>query len=104
MTSSSASSPDSPTSPTRTPAEACTRSSPAQPAVARGALLLLVLVIDAYRALLSPLFRGSCRFDPSCSQYAREALLKHGLRGLVIAGKRLLRCRPYGGFGFDPVP
>ena len=64
----------------------------------------IVLGIDAYKAVLSPLLRGSCRFDPSCSQFAREAVLKHGARGIPLAAKRLLRCRPFGGFGVDPVP
>jgi putative membrane protein insertion efficiency factor len=65
---------------------------------------VLVLFIDAYRAVLSPLFRGSCRFEPSCSQFAREALVKHGARGALLATGRILRCRPFGGQGFDPVP
>jgi putative membrane protein insertion efficiency factor len=65
---------------------------------------VLILGVDAYKATLSPLFRGSCRFDPSCSAYAREALLKHGASGIWLAFRRLLRCRPFGGFGFDPVP
>lgn len=65
---------------------------------------VIVLCIDAYKAVLSPLLRGSCRFEPSCSQFAREALVKHGARGAYLAIKRILRCRPFGGFGFDPVP
>ena len=65
---------------------------------------VLVLVIDAYKAVLSPLFRGSCRFNPSCSQFAREALVKHGGRGVFLAARRIFRCRPFGGYGFDPVP
>jgi len=65
---------------------------------------LLVLIIDAYKAILSPLFRGSCRFEPTCSQYTREALLKHGARGAYLGFRRILRCRPFGGHGFDPVP
>lgn len=65
---------------------------------------LLVLGIDAYKAVLSPVFVGSCRFEPSCSQFAREALLKHGARGAVLAARRVLKCRPFGGRGFDPVP
>ena len=70
-----------------------------------GALVaLLILGIDAYKAVLSPVFRGSCRFEPSCSQFAREALLKYGVRGILLGIRRILRCRPYGGYGFDPVP
>lgn len=64
----------------------------------------LTLSIDAYKVVLSPLFRGSCRFEPSCSQFARDALIKHGLRGAGMAARRILRCRPFGGSGFDPVP
>ncbi|MEO8499304.1 MAG: membrane protein insertion efficiency factor YidD [Vicinamibacteria bacterium] len=64
----------------------------------------LILCIDAYKAVLSPLFPGSCRFEPSCSQYAREALIRHGARGAGLAIRRILRCRPFGGAGFDPVP
>lgn len=64
----------------------------------------LVLVIDAYKSVLSPLFAGSCRFDPSCSQFARDALTKHGIYGAYLAAGRILRCRPFGGSGFDPVP
>jgi putative membrane protein insertion efficiency factor len=63
-----------------------------------------ILCIDAYKAVLSPLFRGACRFEPSCSQFAREALMKHGAHGAYLAARRILRCRPFGGAGFDPVP
>lgn len=64
----------------------------------------LILCIDAYKTLLAPFFLGSCRFEPSCSQYAREALVKHGARGVYFGLRRILRCRPFGGAGFDPVP
>lgn len=67
-------------------------------------VVILVLCIDAYKAVLSPLFSGSCRFEPSCSQFAREALVKYGARGALLATRRILRCRPFGGQGFDPVP
>ncbi|MBK5257086.1 MAG: membrane protein insertion efficiency factor YidD [Vicinamibacteria bacterium] len=65
---------------------------------------VLILCVDAYKATVSPLFTGCCRFEPSCSQYAREALLKHGARGAYLAARRILRCRPFGGHGIDPVP
>jgi putative membrane protein insertion efficiency factor len=62
-------------------------------------------LIGAYQLLLSPLLLPSCRFEPSCSHYAQEAISAHGPgRGLVLAAKRLLRCHPWGGTGFDPVP
>ena len=64
-----------------------------------------LLAISAYKALLSPLFTGACRFHPSCSTYAAAALREHGLlRGSWLAVRRLARCHPFGGSGFDPVP
>lgn len=66
---------------------------------------LLVLLIRGYKLLLSPLLPPSCRFVPSCSQYAVEALARHGSRsGLLLAVRRLLRCHPWHAGGFDPVP
>lgn len=66
---------------------------------------LLILPIRLYRACISPLLPPSCRFTPTCSQYAIEALRKHGpLRGLWLTVRRLLRCHPWGGSGYDPVP
>lgn len=66
---------------------------------------LLVALIRFYRAFISPLTPPSCRFTPTCSQYAIEALRKHGpLRGLALAVWRILRCNPWGGSGYDPVP
>lgn len=80
-------------------------SSVSPPAAAGVAARLLVLLVDAYRMVLSPLFFGSCRFEPSCSAYAREALVRHGaLRGLALTLRRLSRCRPLGPHGYDPVP
>jgi len=66
---------------------------------------LAVLAIRAYQVLASPLARGHCRFAPSCSEYAREALERHGLvSGFGLAARRLARCHPLGAFGHDPVP
>ena len=59
----------------------------------------------AYKVLLSPLFAGSCRFTPSCADYMRDALIVHGVaRGGWLGVRRLVRCRPLGGHGYDPVP
>ena len=67
----------------------------------RAALALL----RAYKLLLSPLFTGACRFTPSCSDYMTDALREHGLAsGAWLGLKRLARCQPFGGHGFDPVP
>ena len=58
-----------------------------------------------YRLTLSPFIGWQCRFDPTCSHYALEALSKHGaLRGSWLALRRLARCHPWGGWGYDPVP
>ena len=66
---------------------------------------LLVLPIRFYQLCISPLLGPSCRFTPTCSEYARQAIIKHGpLRGSWLAIKRLLRCHPWGGSGYDPVP
>jgi uncharacterized protein len=67
----------------------------------RGALLLLRL----YKLLLSPMFAGSCRFLPSCSDYARDAVTMHGVfKGTWLSARRLSRCHPLGSSGYDPVP
>lgn len=63
-----------------------------------------VRLIRTYQLFLSPLFPPSCRFTPTCSQYAIEAIDKHGLlRGWYLACRRLLRCHPFCRGGFDPV-
>ncbi len=62
-------------------------------------------LIRGYQLLISPLLGPSCRFRPSCSQYAFEAVARFGAaRGAWLALKRLVRCHPWGGSGFDPVP
>lgn len=66
---------------------------------------LLTLPIYFYKGAISPILPPSCRFTPSCSTYALEAIKKHGpLRGLYLAVRRILRCHPWGGHGHDPVP
>lgn len=65
----------------------------------------LRLLVHGYRYLLAPLCVGHCRYSPSCSTYALEAIDTHGgLRGGALAFGRLLRCHPFGGAGYDPVP
>jgi uncharacterized protein len=66
---------------------------------------VLLALIWLYQRLLSPLFAGSCRFEPSCSQYARQAVLLHGgLLGSLLSLWRILRCQPFCRGGHDPVP
>lgn|GEM_PF-1425621 len=73
--------------------------------VARLPILLPWVLIRAYQVVLSPLLGQSCRFTPTCSAYALEALDRHGLlRGGWLAAWRILRCHPWGGMGYDPVP
>jgi uncharacterized protein len=65
----------------------------------------LALLIRGYQRFLSPLLPPSCRFYPSCSQYALEAIGRHGaLKGSWLAIRRLARCHPFNAGGFDPVP
>jgi len=66
---------------------------------------LVSLPVRAYRLLFSPWVGLSCRYDPTCSAYAMEALRKHGgLKGSWLAAKRIGRCHPWGGHGIDDVP
>ena len=66
---------------------------------------LAALLITLYQRLVSPLFPPSCRFVPTCSQYAKQAILTHGLaRGSYLAARRILRCHPFNPGGYDPVP
>lgn len=66
---------------------------------------LLVALVRAYRYLLSPWWGRSCRFTPTCSEFALEALERHGaLRGSWLAVRRVSRCHPWHAGGFDPVP
>jgi putative membrane protein insertion efficiency factor len=66
---------------------------------------VLIVSIHGYRAILSGLFGGQCRFEPSCSSYAEQAIRTRGaLRGSALAVWRILRCNPFGRPGYDPVP
>jgi putative membrane protein insertion efficiency factor len=65
----------------------------------------VLALIRGYQLMLSPMYAGSCRFIPSCSHYAAEAVSVHGvLRGSLLSLRRLARCHPLGGRGLDPVP
>ena len=65
----------------------------------------LVKFIKIYQKFLSPILGQNCRFHPTCSQYAIEALTSHGLlKGLILTLKRVARCNPWGGSGIDKVP
>ncbi|MDE6555424.1 MAG: membrane protein insertion efficiency factor YidD [Duncaniella sp.] len=66
---------------------------------------ILILPIRFYQVCISPLTPPSCRFTPTCSSYAIEALRRHGpVKGSWLALKRIARCHPWGGCGYDPVP
>ncbi len=67
--------------------------------------IALRAAIQAYRYAISPLFPRHCRFEPTCSAYAAEAISRHGAAGgLWLALRRMMRCHPWGGCGDDPVP
>ncbi|MBR6409451.1 MAG: membrane protein insertion efficiency factor YidD [Alphaproteobacteria bacterium] len=66
---------------------------------------LLIKLVRIYQRFLSPLCGGCCRYKPTCSEYMIEAIKKHGvIKGLYLGIKRILRCHPWGGSGYDPVP
>jgi putative membrane protein insertion efficiency factor len=66
---------------------------------------LVALPVRFYQLVISPLIGANCRFQPTCSSYALEALERHGaVKGGWLALRRILRCRPGGGSGYDPVP
>lgn len=66
---------------------------------------LAIKAIEMYQKFVSPLLPRVCRYEPSCSEYMRQALLKYGFwKGFSLGLKRLLRCHPFGGGGMDPVP
>jgi putative membrane protein insertion efficiency factor len=66
---------------------------------------ILIALVRGYQVVVSPWTPPACRFTPSCSAYAIEAIAEHGaLRGSWLAARRIGRCHPWGGFGYDPVP
>lgn len=66
---------------------------------------ILILLVKFYQKFLSPLCPGVCRYQPTCSQYMIEAIEKHGIfKGVWLGCKRLMRCHPWSGSGYDPVP
>jgi uncharacterized protein len=81
-----------------------TAASPDAPPLSRAQRVVLG-ALRWYKVLISQYFAGSCRYVPSCSDYAAEAVAAHGvLRGSALAGRRLARCHPFGGHGLDLVP
>lgn len=66
---------------------------------------IFILPIRFYQLCISPMLPAACRYTPTCSQYAIEAISKHGvIKGGYLALRRILRCHPWGGSGYDPVP
>ena len=64
-----------------------------------------LILIRTYQTLISPLLPSTCRFSPTCSEYSKQSLIKHGLiKGSILSVKRILKCNPWGGNGYDPVP
>ena len=65
---------------------------------------IFVIPILLYQYLISPLIPISCRFNPTCSQYSKDAIIKHGIfKGCILSIKRIIKCHPWGGSGYDPV-
>jgi len=66
---------------------------------------LMILMLKGYKLAISPWFGAACRYQPTCSAYAEEAIRLHGpLRGVWMGARRIARCHPWGGSGYDPVP
>ena len=66
---------------------------------------IFILLIRIYQYMISPLIPGACRFTPTCSEYSADAIKKHGvIKGMILGIKRIGKCHPWGGSGYDPVP
>lgn len=77
---------------------------PARAALGRGSTAALIVLWRAYQAAVSPWLPPACRYSPTCSQYALEAVARHGaVRGVWMAARRLARCHPFHAGGYDPV-
>jgi putative membrane protein insertion efficiency factor len=73
--------------------------------ILKGIKWIFILPIKLYQWIISPLFPANCRYNPTCSHYAIEAIQKRGVFvGIWLGTKRILSCHPWGGFGDDPVP
>jgi uncharacterized protein len=91
--------------PTTSPPSNAAGTRPGQAAGAPLRVAVVVALHAAYKVLISPLFTGSCRFEPSCADYTRDAVIAHGIvKGSWLGLRRLGRCHPLGGHGVDPVP
>jgi putative membrane protein insertion efficiency factor len=65
----------------------------------------ILLIIKIYQNILSPILPSTCRYSPTCSEYTKQSLIKHGLiKGGTLSIKRILKCHPWGKSGYDPVP
>ena len=66
---------------------------------------VFIFLIRIYQKVISPLFPGSCRYTPTCSHYSIESIKKFGvIKGIYLGSKRIIKCNPWGGYGYDPVP
>lgn len=65
----------------------------------------LLLIIKFYQIIISPLLPSTCRYSPTCSEYTKQCLNKYGIiKGSFLSSKRIIKCNPWGGKGFDPIP
>ncbi len=65
----------------------------------------LIFIVKIYQSIISPLFPPTCRYKPTCSEYAIQSLKKYGLiKGVYLSIKRVVNCHPWGGSGYDPIP